>query len=473
MPAETARRTSRVEAGPDDLEKLFLVTRDLLGVVDFDGYFVTASPSWKATLGWDDEELKAMPIWELIHPDDMEQSVAAAQTYVEQGGHLIQFRNRYRHKDGSYRCLSWTNYADIEARRVYCVARDVTDLDGQADELLTLFSMTKDLIAVGPGNGTFEILSPSWEETLGWTLDELYEMSFLDIIHPDDVDASLEESGRVKQGGNPTRSFENRYRGKDGSYRTLSWTAYADESLDRFYCIARDVTDFRDQANRLDQQTHAWEAFANTLAHDVRAPIRSISGLAEILRRTSGEISGVEAQRCLHMIIDRAKDLDKMTTKLLAFASSGRAALEHEEVDMHSMVLETIDLAREAFAGAAPSFHVARLPPCRGDPTLLSTAVVNLIQNACTYARSKDAVVEIAASQADGRVTYSFHDNGIGFDEAVAKQIWEPLVRGARNRPGTGLGLATVKRVVETHGGRVACASEPGKGSVFSITLPC
>ncbi len=455
------------------LENLFRLTHDLIAVVNFEGHFETVSPSWTDTLGWSEEELKEKPIWQLIHPDDLPAAQATAKKFMESGGNLARFRNRYRCKDGSYRHISWTNYTDLEAQRVYCVARDITSMAGQADELLELLFMTPDLIAIGPGNGTFDIVSPSWEAVLGWSVEEMTSMVVLDLIHPDDLEASVAEASRVKTTGDPALRFENRYRCKDGSYRNLSWTAYADTDRDRFYCIARDVTELRQQADRLEAQTKAWQAFANTLVHDIRSPVRSMGGLADVLLRQPERLDSPDAKRYLQMIVARARTVDDMTSKLLAYASSSHSPLDLGPVDMHAIVMEAIELALDEFDGDEPWFDVAPLPPVQGDANLLGIAVMNLVQNACKYAVGNKPRIEITATTGIGRVTYSFKDNGVGFSPDAASGIWEPLVRDHDNSvAGTGLGLATVKRIVEQHGGSVHCESQPGQGARFDISLP-
>ncbi len=474
MSPETAPQAVEDLGHSGRLEKLFNLTHDLLAVVDFRGHFETVSPSWTETLGWSEAELKATPIWELIHPEDLPAAQAEAQRFMESGGNLARFRNRYRCKDGGYRHISWTNYTDLEAQRVYCVARDVTTIAGQADELLELLQMTPDLIAIGPGSGRFDVVSPSWETVLGWSTEEMTSMSVLDLIHPDDLDASLAEAGRVKQTGTAAMAFENRYRCKDGSYRNLSWTAFSDTSRDRFYCIARDVTVLRRQQAQLDDQARAWETFANTLAHDVRSPIRSVGGLAEILKRGKGRLNDAETQRCLAMITERVTEIDAMTSKLLAFARTGTEALETRIIDMQRLVMHHVDLVLEAMDGAEPVFQVGQLPACRGDPAFIGVIVANLLQNACKFADPERPRVAISGEIASGYVRFSFADNGAGFAPDLRDRMWEPLVRGEAHRDiaGTGLGLATVKRIVENHDGSVHCESSDGAGSVFSFSLP-
>ncbi len=473
MPANLAPKSTEPGVRAGGLEAAIGRTDDLIAVVTFDGCFEAFSPSWIRTLGWSEQELQDKAIWQLIHPDDMEASQAAAAHHMAKGGHLSGFTNRYLCKDGSYVPLTWTNYTDLEAQKVYAVARHVTGA-GPETELMWLFSITEDLIAVGSLGGSFDILSPSWVGTLGWSLDELKGMAFTDLIHPDDLAASVAHAEALQSGASFTQNFVNRYRCKDGQYKHLSWTAYAEMGAGRLYCIARDVTDIRAQANRLDEQAQAWETFAHTLAHDVRSPIRSVSGLAQMLQRTDARLADDDTQRLLQMIIDRVHEVDVMTGKLLDFARIGTAALERTDIDMQLMVMAQMDLARESVEGPAPTLAMGTLPPCRGDATLLARAVANLLQNACKFAAGPAAVVRVTAECGEGTVTYHFHDNGIGFAANMEKRIWDPRVRddSAATFAGTGLGLATVKRIVETHGGTVACSSAGSDGTTFSFSLP-
>jgi len=168
-----------------------------------------------------------------------------------------------------------------------------------------------------------------------------------------------------------------------------------------------------------------------------------------------------------------ARQMGELIDDLLAFSRVGRAAMNPGRVEMEA-------LARAAWAelGADASraaFAAGPLPDVHGDAGLLRQVWVNLLSNAVKFsARAESPRVEVSASAADGRVTFSVRDNGVGFDPAYGEKLFHVFQRlqSPREFPGTGVGLALVERIVRRHGGSVSAEGNPGAGATFRFTLP-
>ena len=204
------------------------------------------------------------------------------------------------------------------------------------------------------------------------------------------------------------------------------------------------------------------------MSHDLRAPLRAVSGFANILMQEEGARLSPEGRRCLGVIDANARRMGELIDALLALGRLTRHVLESAPVEVEA-------IARAVCAELQPAFPNARielsaLPPAKGDATLLTQVFVNLVANALKYSwKVASPCVEIGAEGP----TYFVRDNGAGFDMAYADKLFKPFERlhSEQEFEGTGIGLAIVKLIVERHGGRVWAESAPDRGATFRFTL--
>ncbi len=224
---------------------------------------------------------------------------------------------------------------------------------------------------------------------------------------------------------------------------------------------------------RVKERTEELEGFSYSVSHDLRAPLRAIDGFARLLEEEHAASLDEEGLRLLGVVRRNARQMGELIDDLLAFSRVGRAAMNPGRVEMEA-------LARAAWAelGADASraaFAAGPLPDVHGDAGLLRQVWVNLLSNAVKFsARAESPRVEVSASAADGRVTFSVRDNGVGFDPAYGEKLFHVFQRlhSPREFPGTGVGLALVERIVRRHGGSVSAEGNPGAGATFRFTLP-
>src|SRR5579859_22406 len=211
-----------------------------------------------------------------------------------------------------------------------------------------------------------------------------------------------------------------------------------------------------ERTGQLEMAIKDLEAFSYSVSHDLRAPLRTVNGFAEIILADFGAVLPEEAQRLLKRIRSRGLYMGVLIDDLLEFSRLGRRPINRREVDMRS-------LAEDAFRGLAPEtegrrieFNLGELPRARGDPVLLLQVWVNLLSNAIKYSRGRDpAVIDIGSVIENGGPVYFVRDNGIGFDMQFAHKLFDVFQRLhlAEEFEGTGVGLAIVRRIVERHGG--------------------
>jgi signal transduction histidine kinase len=216
------------------------------------------------------------------------------------------------------------------------------------------------------------------------------------------------------------------------------------------------------------------ETFTYSVSHDLRAPLRAIDGFAELLSKTLGSASTSGAQAYLERIRANAGQMDRLIQDLLALARIGRHAMVSRTIDTPKLVDECLATLRSGQTGRNIQVLTGDLPECRGDPALLKQVWMNLIENAFKFtSKCTDARIEIAGHAKDDGQVFCVRDNGVGFDMRYAGKLFKAFQRlhGAHEFPGTGVGLAIVKRILRHHGGRVWAEAVEGEGATFYFTL--
>jgi len=212
------------------------------------------------------------------------------------------------------------------------------------------------------------------------------------------------------------------------------------------------------------------EAFARTVSHDLRAPLRQIAGYAELaLSRDAGG-----ARELVQKARTVAQRAGRMVDDLLAFARHSRSALRPAELDMRQVVLQVVEELAPESAGGSIRWEVGSLGQAAADPGLIRVVWHNLLLNAIKFTRQEaEAVIHVAREEAGGEVRFTVRDNGVGFDPA-----WAPKLFGIFERlhseaafEGSGIGLATVRRIVQRHGGRTWAEGRLGEGATFGFSL--
>jgi light-regulated signal transduction histidine kinase (bacteriophytochrome) len=280
--------------------------------------------------------------------------------------------------------------------------------------------------------------------------------------------------------GEAVRDEELQYEFPDGTrgWLSISSAPLSDARGKVFAAIVTvaDVTRHRQAEEALRQTNAELEAFSYTVSHDLRAPFRHVVGFAQLLRREADRLSDA-GRRNLDNIINAAASAGRLIDNLLAFARLGRAALSPAPVDVYRLV-ESVrrEVMQSEGQGRAITWNVADVPAARADAAMLQVVVRNLLSNAVKYTRpTAQAVIDVgSAPGSGGQVVYFVRDNGVGFDMKYADKLFGVFQRLHRQEdfPGTGIGLASVKRIVERHGGRAWAESEPGRGATFYVSHP-
>ena len=350
------------------------------------------------------------------------------------------------------------------------------------------FNLSSDLLCIAGSDGFFKRVNPSFSRTLGYSNDEILAKPFVEFVHEDDIARTADEMRKLVA-GMPSVQFENRYRCKDGSWRWLAWSTQPFNDAGILYAVARDVTARKNNENAILQlnsellrQTtmlaelnEELESFSFSVSHDLRAPLRGISGFAEALEGHSAAVLDATALGYLQRVKNAAERMGLLIDDLLKLSRLTRSELRVRSVNL-SELAESIALTHRTME---PDRHVEfRIAPnirLDGDPVLLEVLLENLIGNAWKFtSKTADGWIEIGSyAQEDGKICCFVKDNGVGFDERYAHKLFGVFQRlhNQMEFPGTGIGLATVHRIVRRHGGEVRGKSVINHGATFEFTL--
>jgi two-component system NtrC family sensor kinase len=239
---------------------------------------------------------------------------------------------------------------------------------------------------------------------------------------------------------------------------------------------ARQVAEARAvMAEELERKNKELEAFSYSVSHDLRAPLRSINGFSTALLEDYAGKLDAKGQEYLGRVRTAADRMGELIDDLLDLSRVGRADLQRERVDLSALARTVAREIQRVTPGRQARFLIPDAIVADADRRLLRVALENLLGNAWKFtANAAEAVIEFGAVEKDGGLTYFVRDNGAGFDMHYMEKLFAPFQRlhTEAEFPGTGIGLATVYRIVERHGGRVWAEGVVGKGATFFWTLP-
>ena len=501
---ETIRRERDLFSGGPVV--VFLWGTDETGTVEY------VSGNVEAVWGYTPEEMtrKGFLFMELVHPEDRDRVVREIRDHADQGRSHFEQSYRLRRRDGEYRwvadftVLEKDEAGEVERLRGYLVDQTVLKeaekaLRATGEELDRYFTLSLDLLCIATTEGRFVRLNPEWTRVLGYAMGELEGRSFLDLVHPEDLPATLEALGRLG-GQEEVLDFVNRYRCKDGTYRWIEWRSRPFGTL--IYAVARDISDrvetearlqeanrrleeqtalARSMALQADQANRAKSDFLANMSHEIRTPMNGILGMAALLldtdltpeQRHFGEIVQASAENLLGLLND-ILDLSKI--------EAGRLALEEVDFDLRSL-FDDVGAALAAQAQAKGLEFLGSVEPdvpsaLRGDPGRLRQVLTNLLGNAVKFTHRGEVVVRarrVSESPERVQVRFSVRDTGIGIPADKVDLLFQKFTQAdastTRHYGGTGLGLAISKNLVELMGGEIGVHSREGVGSEFWFTL--
>ncbi|MFZ0146095.1 MAG: PAS domain S-box protein [Candidatus Sulfotelmatobacter sp.] len=527
--------TERVqaEAAREHLAAVVDCSDDAIISKDLNGTINAWNRGAEKIFGYSASEVIGRPMLMLFPPDrtDEESDILAR---IRRGESVEHFETVRVRKDGKQIDVSVTispvkdmNGTIVGASKI---ARDITErkqaearLSGQAEELSrqagellrsrealetqtlmlqsVLDSMAEGLVAADE-QGKFIIWNPAARKILGlgaanlpapdWTRHYgLYQEDMVTPFPPDRLplarairgesssaeifvrNPQIEQGTWIEVGGGPLKDKDGAVRGGVVAFRDITQRKTDEQEIRKL----NEELEERvvERTAQLEAANHELEAFTYSVSHDLRAPLRHIGGFSRILIEDFSAGMDPEARTHLQRIEQGTQRMGLLVDELLNLARVGRHALQLQATGLNSIVEEVVSLLQPETKDRIISWKIADLPPAECDPILIKQVFQNLIANALKFTRTRQrAIIEISFRQKNGQIVIQVRDNGVGFNMKYSDKLFGVFQRlhRAEEFEGTGVGLATVHRIVHKHGGRVWAESELDKSATFFFTLP-
>jgi PAS domain S-box-containing protein len=464
--------------------------------IGMDRRFIRVNRRLCEILGYPERELLKLRGKDISHPEDSE--VINEQRLSLYAGEIdaVRLEKRYIRKDGSVVWVYFTMvverdargepdyeiavYEDITARRQAEVA-----LRQSEERFRRTFQLAGSGLAHVSLDGRFLRVNPRVCEIFGYSEVELRAMTVRDISHPEDRYLAEGPRARVLAGEIDSARLEKRYIRKDGR---MVWVALAiamerDAEGSALYAISvlDDITErkqaeaaLREAHEELKRSNSELEQFAYVASHDLQEPLRMVSSYTQLLARRYGAKLDADAREFMGYVVDGAARMKQLIEDLLAYSRVGTKGKDFKPAELEKSLARALANLKASIDEAEAVVSYDPLPVLPADPAQLAQVFQNLIGNALKFRSQALPRIHVGANELAEAWEVEVRDNGIGIEPQYFERIFMVFQRlhNKGEYPGTGIGLAIVKKVVERHGGSVRVESRPGEGSAFIFTLP-
>jgi PAS domain S-box-containing protein len=475
-------------------KSLVLAIAQVIWTADSAGDMAVEQPSWAAYTGQTFARYHRRGWLDAVHPDDRASYLAAWERAVTATS-PFELEHRLRRHDGEYRYFSARAVpvlADDGAIREWAgIHTDITErklteqtLRDGARQFRELADSMPQIVWEADPDGHFDYYNRRWYEFTGRPEGVTGDESWTDVVHPDDQKECLERWHSATKSGD---AYEIEYRLKErtGAYQWFLRRALPVRDpagrITRWYGTCTNIDSVKhteDVLRRANIETDAsnreLESFSYSVAHDLRSPLRSIDGFSQAILEDNADQLDAQGKENLARVRTAAQRMGHLIDGLLSLSRVSRAELRREHVNLTRVARAIGGRLQEADEQRDVELVVQEGLMVEGDANLLVAVMENLLGNAWKFTgRQPKARIEVGLTRKDGQSAYFVRDNGAGFDMAYAGKLFGAFQRlhGVAEFPGTGIGLATVQRIVRRHGGQVWAEGEDGRGATFFFTL--
>lgn len=409
---------------------------------------------------------------------------------VIQSGQAMEFEESAVLADGTHVYLSQKFPLRDYKGEIYAmcgVSTDITYRKNTEDKIVAILESAPDAIVIVNKSGVIQVINRQTEKLFGYQRNELLGKS-VEVLIPEELREKHKAHRTGFFGNHSVRpmgtGLELFAQKKSGELFPVEISLSPIETIDEMLVSAaiRDITDRKQKDERLKklnnmlaESNNELESFSYSVSHDLRAPLRHIIGFGEKLRRITADKSNDEETRLLNRITGSADKMGRLIDDLLMFSRVGRTGLTKTQIDLGKIIEEYISDLKSSGMFNEYIFEIHELPIVYADPLQIKIVLTNLLGNAVKYSgKSEIKKILIGCTQHENEIIIHVKDSGCGFDMEYKDKLFGVFQRLHRDDEyeGTGIGLATVKRIINRHNGRVWAESIPGSGSEFYFSLP-
>ncbi len=500
-------RTKQIYKNENRFRALIENNNDMIALMNEEYKIFYRSPSASRITGWSDEEVIGKEGTKNIHPDDLDYGRKIVQELMDKPGKSINTVFRNQHKDGHYLWVEGTVSNLLRDENIQAIVlnfRDVTERIAIEEKLAlrenhyrSIIENMSDAIVLNDEHSNILYQSPSVTKILGYSQKEREGKNVLDYLHPDDVEKFKGLNADLNKLPNVPLPFQYRFLHKNNHYIWLEGVVtnlLQNPAVKAFVANYRDITGRKEgdqkiidlntqleervksRTEQLKRSNEELEAFSYSVSHDLRTPLRAISGYTTILEEDYTRQLDDEAKRITSVIKDSAVKMGNLIDGLLAFSRMGRYEIKKVIIDQQQLVQEIIaDPAIKQTGEKSIRWVLGPLPSIKAEIYTIKQVWINLISNAVKYsANTAEPVIEIGSFTKDGQVIFFVKDNGVGFDEQYKDKLFKVFQRlhSSNEFEGTGIGLAIVEKIITKYGGKVWVEAALNKGACFFFSVP-
>ena len=466
-------------AAEQERDRFFDVSVDLLVVVNLDGYFVRVNPACEQILGFTSAEIMAQSFIDFLHPDDIAASTAAFEG-LSAANVLVDFENRYRCKDESYRWILWNAILDPERNLIYASGRDITDRKRDEERLRQseefnrrILESNRDCIKVMDLDGRLTYMNDYGQ--LLMDVDDfstVAESQWLEFWQGSDRESAQTAFSTALAGG--VSQFDGSCITNKGTPKwwevIVTPILAADGQVSQILSVSRDITDRKQTQADLEKRHKELNSFVYVVSHDLKAPLRAVANLSQWIEDDlEGQLTA-DNQSQMNLLRSRVQRMSSTIDGLLDYARCGHNDEEIRLVEVAKLLVDVIDSVDPPptftinLPTEMPTFFAKRLP--------LFQVLVNLIGNGIKHHHSEAGAIQISIEDHGDFYEFAIADNGPGIAPEHQEQMFKifQAVNPQNRSDSTGIGLAIVKKTIEAEGGAIWLKSELGKGTTFYFT---
>ena len=454
--------------------------------------FVTIGLNGKITdVNYATEQATGLPREKIIGTDFSEYftepgKAQAGYQQVLKDGKVVDYELNLKHISGDsiFVLFNASVYKDDEGEiiGVFAAARDFTATRRAEKYTRSLIEANLDHLTIIGLNGKITDVNYATEQATGLPREKLIGTDFSEYVtEPDKAQAGFQQV--LKDG--KVVDFELNLKHISGTSIPVLYNAsvYKDDEgqIIGVLAVARDISAIKkyegeliDFKNNLESANKELETFSYSVSHDLKTPLRHITGYLSLLVKKYIALLPEEGRHYLDNISYSAKNMEELVDGLLQFLKTGKTEMNQKLLDMNEIVAALIQPYREQDQQHRIEFHINPLPSAFGDLEMIKSAWNNLIENAIKFSKKKDlAEISIGAEKNETEIIYYIKDNGTGFDMNYASKLFAVFQRlhSREDYDGVGIGLATIQRIITRHGGRIWAESKLGEGAAFYFTL--
>lgn len=534
-----AERTKALSESEKRFRTIIEQATDAIFMADLNGNIINTNHQACKSLGYSQDELLQLNVTDVdVLFQDKEKLISAFQNMNPNEKYTFESIHRKKNGD-TFPVEINNSLINVEGNlRVIGFVRDISERKESEQKILRMSQHYQALIEKAPdgivlidADGNFKYISPSARKMFGYLPTDELAGHPAELTHPEDLPAVLLLLQNLMDHPAEVPTLQYRFIGKNQQWRWIESTfsnLLADPSVEAIVINFRDITDRKNaeeeisklnqeleqkivertnelenrsrelidneaalinlvedlnlksdelqkSKNQLEMANKELEAFSYSVSHDLRAPLRAISGFINILIEDYDKVLDAEGRRICNVIQSNATKMGQLIDDLLSFSRLIRSEIHHSKIDMEKLVKNVlVDI--ETFQDLSQkNIEVNSLPPAYGDQNMLKQVWINLIGNAIKYSsKTEKANITIGSFVENNENVFFVKDNGVGFNMEYVHKLFGVFQRlhSTSEFEGTGVGLAIVQRIIKRHGGRVWAESEVGKGAVFYFSLP-